>query len=119
MWNRATHTGDEMVAELADYFGRQTPTEPHGGNAALAAKGSKLFAEGAAAQNVPSCASCHGAHGEGGHGVPRLAGQHAAYLTHAMQVLQMALRESDVMHPRLNNISDEQIKSLTAWLAND
>jgi cytochrome c553 len=31
----------------------------------------------------------------------------------------MALRESDVMHPRLNNISDEQIKALAAWLAND
>jgi cytochrome c553 len=119
MWNRATHTGDEMVADLADYFGRQTPTEPQGGNDALAAKGSKLFAEGAPAQNIPACATCHGARGEGGRGVPRLAGQHAAYLKHAMEVLQMALRESDVMHPRLNNISDEQIKALAAWLAND
>jgi len=118
MWNIATHTGDAMVAELANYFARQAPTAARASNPALAAEGAKLFAQGAPAQNIPACISCHGAHGEGATG-PRLAGQHGAYLTHAMEVLQLALRESDTMHPRLNNIEQSQIEALAAYLAND
>jgi len=119
MWRTATRTGDEMVRAFANYFSSQAPTPPHPANGPLAAEGRKIFAEGAPAQNLPACASCHGAHGEGSGTTPRLAGQHAAYLTHAMEVLEMELRESDVMHPRLNQINDEQIKALVAWLAND
>jgi hypothetical protein len=36
-----------------------------------------------------------------------------------MEVLRFALRESDVMHPRLNNVDQEQINALVAYLAKD
>jgi cytochrome c553 len=119
MWRTATHTGDEMVSALANYFASKPPTPPLSRNSALAAEGQRLYAQGAVAQNLPACMTCHGPHGEGGAAIPRLAGQHAAYLTHAMEVLQMALRESDVMHPKMNNITDDQIKALVAYLANE
>jgi len=119
MWKTATQTGDEMVTALANHFASQAATPPQPGNGPLAAEGRKIFEQGAAAQNLPVCASCHGLQAEGNGAIPRLAGQHAAYLTHAMEVLQLELRESDVMHPKLNQITDEQIQALVAYLAND
>ena len=119
MWRLSTQTGDEMATALAQYFAAQAPTEPLWRGGAMAAKGKALFEHGAPAQNIPACASCHVTHGEGGVTAPRLAGQHAAYLTDAMDVFRFALRESDSMHPALNNIDDDQIKALVAYLTTD
>jgi cytochrome c553 len=119
MWRTATRTGDQMVTALANYFASQAASPPQPGSGSLAAEGRRIFEHGAAAQDLPACESCHGPRGEGTGATPRLAGQHAAYLTHAMEVLELELRESHVMHPRLNQISDNQIKALVAYLAND
>jgi len=119
MWSVATQTGDEMIFALATYFSSRVPTEPPRRNDALAETGREIFMEGLRNQNVPACLSCHGVQGQGSDTVPRLAGQHAAYLVHAMESLRSALRESDVMHPELNPINEEQIKALVAYLAKD
>jgi len=111
MWSVMTQVDDASIPVLAAYFASQTPTLPQN-HGALAAKGGKLFAEGALPQKVPACQACHGAHGEGNGTTPRLAGQRAAYLTHQLEVLRLSLRESDVMHPKTNEMTDEHVKSL-------
>jgi cytochrome c553 len=95
------------------------PTEPARRNDTLAQTGRKIFMEGVPRENVPACLSCHGVQGQGSDTVPRLAGQHATYLAHAMESLRFALRESEVMHPELNRMDEEQIKALVAYLARD
>ena len=75
--------------------------------------------EGVRSENVPACISCHGVQGQGSDTIPRLAGQHGVYLTQEMESFRFALRESNVMHPELNNISEDQIKALVAYLARD
>jgi cytochrome c553 len=117
MWPIATQTTDEMIFALANHFSSQPPTEPPRRNDALAERGRKIFMEGV--PNVPACLSCHGVQGQGTDTVPRLAGQHAVYLAHAMESLRFALRESNVMHPELNNIDEDQINALVAYLARD
>ena len=118
MWNVMIRVDDASIPVLAAYFASQIPAQPLGHGVLLAA-GKKLFAEGAPAQKVPACQTCHGARGEGAGLVPRLAGQHAAYLTHQLEVLRLSLRESSVMHPKTNEMTDDQITALVAFLAND
>jgi cytochrome c553 len=119
MWNVAEHTGDEMILALASYYAGQAPTEPRKGSGALAAEGEGLYMRGSSGENIPACQTCHGARGEGTDATPRLAGQHADYLTKELEVLRLSLRESDVMHPKTNLMTDGQIKALVAYLAND
>lgn len=108
-----------MTVVLSEYFADMAPTEPKRTKDRLAKDGEELFAHGVPAQQIPACTSCHGPHGEGTAMAPRLAGQHATYLTHAMEVLHLALREHETMHPALNNIDEGQIKALAAYLARD
>ena len=59
------------------------------------------------------CAACHGAHGEGArNGVPRLAGQNADYLSHALSMFKAGTRAGAVMQPVARNLSDEEIRRL-------
>lgn len=116
MWQTASNLKDQTAAELAAYFAQQAPTKAAPANAALAAKGEKIYSQGAGA-NVPACQTCHGASAEGRGAVPRLAGQHGEYLDLQLGALMLQLRVNDTMnHPALHLKSD-QIKALTAYLA--
>lgn len=119
MWPIATETADEMILALATRFSNQPPAEPPRRSDGQAETGRKIFMEGVRSENIPACLSCHGVQGQGSDTVPRLAGQHAVYLTHAMESLRFALRESKIMHPELNNIREDQIRDLVAYLARD
>jgi cytochrome c553 len=115
MWETASNLKDQTAADLAAYFAQQAPTAAAAGGA-LAAKGAKLYREGAGA-NVPACQSCHGASAEGRGAVPRLAGQHGEYLDLQLGALMLQVRVNETMnHPALHLKSD-QIKALTAYLA--
>lgn len=65
----------ETIAQLADYFAGQPPAEP--AEVAASAQGETLYHKGDRANGIPACAACHA---EGGHGIPSLAGQKAAYV---------------------------------------
>jgi cytochrome c553 len=116
MWTVMKNVDDASIPLLAAYFASQAPTQAQN-HGALAAKGRKIYAEGAPAQKVPSCQSCHGAHADGNGAIPRLAGQHAHYLTLQLESLRLSMRESDVMHPNTNEMTDDQINALVAYLA--
>lgn len=94
MWPIATQTADEMILALATHFSSQPPAEPPRRNDALAETGRKIFMEGVRSANIPACLACHGVQGQGSDTVPRLAGQHAVYLAHAIESLRFARARS-------------------------
>ena len=118
MWGMASQLDDKSIAALAQYYASQTPTAPQKGGA-LAAQGAEIFANGAPAQNMPPCQSCHGEHAQGNGIFPRLAGQHADYLKRQLEAFRSSLRESDVMHVESKDMTDSQIEALVSYLAND
>lgn len=65
-----------------------------------------------------TCAACHGAMGEGSaSGVPRLAGQNASYLEHALSAFKAGSRTSLVMQPIASGLTDADIHALAAHFA--
>lgn len=116
MWETATELGDRTATELSQYFGSQAPT-PAAPQGALAAKGAAIYREGAG-PNAPACQTCHGAAGEGHGTAPRLAGQHAEYLSQQLNAFMFSLRVHETMNPNARHLDADQIKALTAYLAN-
>jgi cytochrome c553 len=82
MWGISRHLSYGQIQELAAYYAGQPPAraafapEPQ-----AAATGQALFTQGVPERGIPPCASCHGPRGEGAGAFPRLAGQHADYVT--------------------------------------
>lgn len=118
MWGMASQLDDAMIDALAHYYAGQKPTAPQTGGT-LAEQGAALFKNGAEAQAIPACQSCHGEHGEGAGVIPRLAGQHADYLRRQLEAFRSSLRESDVMHVESKDMTDSQIEALVSYLGND
>lgn len=62
------------------------------------------------------CVICHGAQGESSTPVfPRLAGQHAQYLTRQLGDFKSGRRASAVMAPMTRDLSDEDMAVLGRW----
>jgi len=81
--------------------------------AILAASATCASAATAAETAAATCAMCHGTHGEGAsEGVPRLAGQDAEYMSHALSMFTAGTRASDVMQPIARTLSDTEIRGL-------
>jgi len=116
MWGMASQLNDSLIGELAIYFSSQPPAPGKSGNSAQIAQGKKLFEEGVPAQQIPPCASCHGAHGEGMSTFPRLAGQHAPYLLKQLLVIQSVLRTAPVMHGVVKNLTKDQMQAVVEYL---
>ncbi len=66
-------------------------------------------APAAASPPVAVCTACHGPEGEGGPaGAPRLAGQDARYLEHALQMFKDGSRVNAIMQPIAASLSDTE-----------
>lgn len=117
MWSVVQTVDDVTLKTVADYYSRQKPMEPKKETTAFEAKGRALYLKGNAAEGVRACQSCHGTNGEGAGAIPRLAGQHGEYLRNQLEWFRLALRESDTMHANANNLTDNEINSLVAYLA--
>jgi cytochrome c553 len=68
---------------------------------------------------VATCAACHGAAGEGSStgAIPRLAGQNADYLAHALSMFKDRTRASPVMQSIAQNLSDNDMRQLADYFA--
>jgi cytochrome c553 len=85
----------------------------------LAAHTTSAFAEPAAQVDASKCIVCHGLHGEGASGgVPRLAGQNADYMNHALSMFKSGTRAGAIMQPIARNLSDEEIRRLADHFSN-
>jgi cytochrome c553 len=68
---------------------------------------------------VTTCAACHGAAGQGSasEGAPRLAGQNADYLAHALSMFKAGTRASPIMQSVAHNLSDSDMRELADYFA--
>ncbi|UQN11819.1 c-type cytochrome [Methylococcus capsulatus] len=83
--------------------------------------GSWAHAEGNPAAGKKKAETCSGCHGEDGNSnapiFPKLAGQHAAYLTKQLQEFRSQSRGESTMAAIAEPLSDEDIADLSAWFA--
>jgi cytochrome c553 len=116
MWGMASQLSDEMIAAIAAHYAVQTGAPGQGGDAGLTSRGKVIFQQGVPDKAIVACATCHGDHAQGNGPIPRLAGQHAAYLLKQMLVIQSVLRLAPVMHGVIKDLSREQMQAVAAYL---
>ena len=115
--NNVAHVlSPEMVTALSEYFNSLNPKPLGGGNPALVPEGKKIFEEGIPSTNVPPCASCHGPHAQGVADFPRLAGQHAKYVTRQIEYIQGLVRKAPVMHGIVKDLTPEEIQAIAIYV---
>ena len=67
---------------------------------------------------LAQCVACHGMQGEGATtGVPRLAGQNAEYMSHALSMFKAGTRASPIMQPIAQTLSDAQMQELADYFS--
>jgi cytochrome c553 len=117
MFKEQPSQSNDTRMSVAKYFGEQSATMPKGG--IRAAEGKRIYENGLAAENVVACSLCHGPNGEGHNTAPRIAGQHADYLTAQLQLFNIKFREHVLMNPNTEKMSRNTMGALISYLAND
>jgi cytochrome c553 len=118
MWGMASQLTDDTINALAAYYAAQKPGRVPAGDPAVMAEGGKIYNEGIPAQNVPSCASCHGASAEGAGAFPRLSGQHVEYLIAQLEGFQSGLRaNAPIMSSVVKSMNSQQMKAAATYAA--
>ena len=116
MWGMATLLDDSVIAGLARYYAGQHPGPGLPGDARLIARGKTLYEEGDPVHGVTACTTCHGATAEGSSIFPRLAGQHAPYVTRQLDVIQHKFRDSPVMHGVVRELSAADMRAVAEYV---
>jgi cytochrome c553 len=116
MWGMAARLSDPLILGIADYYSSQPPVSGKPDNAAEAAAGRKIYTEGVAATSVPACMACHGEHAEGNSAIPRLAGQHRAYIEGQLEAFASMARANEIMHDNSKGLTAEQIRDVAAFV---
>ena len=117
MWGMAAHLTDPMIEAVAAYYSGLPPVAGEPGTSPEIAVGAKIFAEGILSAGTPPCMGCHSAKAEGAGPIPRLAGQHRAYLAHQLEAFASNARANEIMHENSKSLTPEQISEVTAFLA--
>ncbi|WP_221793509.1 c-type cytochrome [Oceanobacter mangrovi] len=112
---------DHDIADLAAYFGSQTPT---GGGAKeeLVELGQKIYRSGIESKGVPACLACHGPNGKGVElaGFPQLAGQHEAYTSKQLHNFSSGARTNDgdtkMMRDVAYRLHDSEIEAVANYI---
>jgi cytochrome c553 len=118
MWGISHALTDEQIAGLAQYFSSLPAVSGRPStNPALAAKGKEIYENGVAEpRKVIKCIECHGETSAGTNTVPRLAGQHAGYLTLQLHYYRDGLRQNKLMNRNVQNISDDEIAAVVEYI---
>ena len=106
-------------AALGRYF-ESRPTHAHAvADAELAQVGRFVFMRGNPYNQVPPCATCHGDAGHGTDVLPRLAGQHAAYIEEQLKKFNKRERTNDnaIMHAVASKLTELEAKAVSAYVA--
>ena len=116
MWGMAARLSDPMIAALAAYYSAQPPVSGTPDDSPEAQAGRKIYTEGIAAENVPACILCHGEKGAGNGPIPRLAGQHSAYIGRQLEAFASNARANEIMHENSRGLTPEQIRDVAAYV---
>lgn len=93
------------INNLASYYSSQ-PSVSAGGDPNLAKSGQT---------KASMCLGCHGSSAEGNGQIPRLAGQHPAYLAKQLSSFKEGVRKSGPMQAIASGLSEEDMKALAAY----
>ena len=114
----ASTLSDEDVAHLRDYFGAQAQKGGSAKSNGPGSEGEKIYRGGIAAKGVPACAACHAPNGAGiPVQFPRLAGQHAEYVTNQLKAFRSGERaNAPMMKTIAAKISDQEIAAVADYI---
>ena len=98
---------NDDIEKIANYFANKS-IKTAGANPLIAEKGK---------DKVEVCAGCHGQNLTGQALVPRLAGQHADYLSKQLLAFKSGERKAEQMNALAKNLSDEDINVISAYIA--
>lgn len=107
------------IAALAEHYGKQRLVPAEVRDKALHEQGRKLYRQGNKASAIPTCAHCHGDDGRGSGSMPRLAGQHAEYITEQIYrfIDVERLPGQTQRHPVLDPLTHDEIRAISLYLA--
>ena len=118
MWGVSSRLSDEDIQTLATYY--ESKSAIHIGKITDTAnyeKGKNIFLNGHEEKGVPACQTCHGEKGEGKEAIPRLSGQHAAYLKRQLDGFSENERPAAVaMHQVVKGLSKEEMEAIAQYL---
>jgi cytochrome c553 len=117
MWGMAARLSDPTIEGVAAYYSAQPPVAGEPAASPGITAGAKIFADGIPAQSTPACSGCHGDKAAGNGPIPRLAGQHPAYLARQLEAFASKARANEIMHDNSKNLTAEQISQVTVFLA--
>ncbi|MBK6868431.1 MAG: cytochrome c4 [Burkholderiales bacterium] len=111
-------TPEDMLA-LGEFYASRPPHKEAAKDLPLAAVGQYIYHAGNKFSGVPSCASCHGPDGAGSNTLPRLAGQHAAYLDNQLKQFNKRERNNDnaVMHSVAEKMTALEMAAVSEYLS--
>ncbi len=106
---------DPTIHALAALLSTQgaVPGRPAEGDLA---KGKTLFEQGDMTKGLLPCASCHGMDAHGNGPIPRLAGQYKDYVYDQVKFIKSGTRQVDQMSPLIQNLTDEDIRAVAAYV---
>jgi cytochrome c553 len=116
MWGIAGRLDEKIINGIAAYYAAQPRAPGRTDDPALVAKGKELFDKGLLDRGIPACATCHGANGEGIADFPRLAGQHAKYVTKQLTYIQTLTRAAPVMHGIVKDLAPDEMQAVAAYV---
>ncbi len=118
MWGISAKLSDQQIAGLSRYFSQQPAATGHSSDPVREQRGKAIFADGISSSGIPACASCHGEHGEGIGAFPRLAGQHADYISKQLTAFQRTDERpgSAIMQSVAHALTNDDIASLASYV---
>ena len=118
MSDMAKDLKDEDIAALAAFFASKKAGGRQPGDVDLAGVGRFIFHRGNSFSGVSACASCHGPKGFGTEQLPRLAGQHPAYIETQLKDFNRRERTNDnaIMHSVAAKLTELETKALSVFI---
>lgn len=111
-------TPEDMTA-LGRFYASRTSLRETVKDAPLAGVGQYIYQAGNKWSGVPACSSCHGKDGAGSNTLPRLAGQHAAYLESQLRQFGKRERNNDnaIMHSVVEKMTPLEMAAVAEYLS--
>jgi cytochrome c553 len=109
---------DQEFQGLANWFSSRKAASRRPGDPDLVAVGQYIFTKGNSFSGVPACTSCHGPNGHGTQQLPRLAGQHPAYLEVQLKEFGKRERSNDnaIMHSVASRLTELETRAVSVYL---
>ncbi|TRZ93270.1 MAG: cytochrome c4 [Rhodocyclaceae bacterium] len=118
MTDMAKDLQDADIAGLAAFFSSRKAGGRQAGDVDLAGVGKYIYHRGNNFSGVAACASCHGPNGSGTELLPRLAGQHPAYIEIQLKEFNKRARTNDnsIMHSIAAKLTELETKAVSVYI---